>query len=62
MKIIVGVSTNQEFELAQDELYESAEVVASLINMDGMFHCNFLRAKDGTLVMPKQVVYIRTED
>ena len=61
MKITVKVSTGEEFELAEDPLYSDANAVASLINMDGLLHCNYVRASDGTLIMPKQVVYIREE-
>ena len=59
MKIIVGLSNGQTYELSKDELYKDAERVASFINMEGLIHANFLKAKDGTLIMPKQVVYVR---
>lgn len=61
MTITVKVSTGEEFELAEDPLYSDANSVAGLINMDGLLHCNYIRASDGTLIMPKQVVYIREE-
>lgn len=60
--IIVGMSNGQEYELSKDELYTDAETTASFINMTGFVHANFLRAIDGTLLMPKQVVYIREEE
>ena len=59
MKIIVKVSTGEEFELAED--YSDANAVVNLINMDGLIRCNFILASDGTLIMPKQIVYIREE-
>ena len=62
MKIIVGLSNGQEYELSKDELYNDAKSVASLINMTGFIHANFLLATDGTLIMPKQVAYVREDE
>ncbi len=61
MKIIVGVSTGKEFELVLNDGY-NAEAIAGLVNLDGVMHCNYLVATDGSLIMPKHVVYIREEN
>lgn len=62
MKIIVGMSNGQEYELSKDESYTDARKAAAFVNMTGHVHLNFFRAKDGRLLMPKQVVYIREEE
>ena len=61
-KIIVKVSTGEEFELAEELLYSNASSVASLINMKGLLNCTFIKASDGTLIMPRQIVYIREKE
>ena len=61
MKIIVGLSNGQEYELSESEWYNDAESTASFINMKGFLHATFLRATDGTLIMPKQIAYVREE-